>query len=692
MNDTHQLGRLFRPETVAIVGATDNPVRPGGRLVRYMTENGFAGRLYFVNPRRDSLLGQPCHPSVDALPEEIDLLLLAISGDQVPAVLADAGARGVGAAVVFASNSTAHPDYASFQRSLRDARADYPMRVLGPNTAGLRSTHLRLFAEQGTNLMSASFLNGSTAFISQSGGLGSYFGSTYLQRLGVGTRYYVDTGNEIDIDAADCLNFISADPAVSAVGMVLESCRDGRKLAAAVALARERNKAVFFLKVGRSAAGMQAALSHTAALASQTELLESEIADAGGLVTRDERQMEDGLLLHATGNVPPGRRLGVVTPSGGFGVLALDLASELGLEVPDVEPAIEADTRRRLNLGGSNNPLEMAGPYEQETERLATSLDYLASKDRVDAIVLWQPHRYLIPAEQQTHLPILAASRRKSGKPHYHCGMLPSSVAEGWRQEGLLSFESPSRLMVAIELVTRGGTDGVRRTEPSADPVGDGVSLDGEAARARLASTEITINPTVAVVDLAHALSLQREWQSDVIMKVESPNIAHKSDHGLVVGPLGEAEIGAAFQALTSSDAMIHDREARLVLQPFVRGIELALGAYRDPSFGPCVMVAQGGTLLELVGDTSFAAAPIDRDKARCMIERLRIGPAFCGYRGLHMDLDAVLSAIVSLSRFIAAPENADLAAVDVNPYIVLASGRGAVAVDLQVVVAPSAG
>lgn len=689
MAGSHSLDGLFAPRSVVLVGASEDRDRAGGRLVSYMTSNGYGGRVYFVNPARKTIFGQPCYESVSELPETVDLALVALNARLAVDVVPEIGRCGVGVAVVFASGfAELGPEGSRLQRRLASAARESGIRVLGPNTAGVRVTNIGLFGEQGTNLGTVGFRPGSVAMVSQSGALGGYFGSTYLTRIGVGTRYFVDTGNEIDLDAADCVDYIARDPEVSCISLILETCSDGRKLAAAVRRAVALGKPVLALKLGRSEAGMRAAASHTAAVASPAELFESELAAAGAFVTRDESQLADAMLLHSSGSAPAGNRIGVVTPSGGFGVLILDHAAELGVQVPAVPlPPDEVLSGAEVGLGGMTNPLEVAGLAGSGRRLLDAALAHMSAQPNVDSVILWHPHRLLDEKEQQANVSALIDSRRRSGKPHFHCGMTTVPVAESMRAGGVLTFSLPIALLNAIAAAS--WTPGTPRTSrrvseqprSGGDQPGD---LAPAEARSLLQDIGMEMVETRPVRDAQDALAACESWNTPVFLKLETKLASHKTEHGLVRGPLMISTVRAAFGELARSPLRAEDPGSQIVVQPLVRGVELALGAYVDPLFGPAVMVAQGGIFMEVLRDVRFAAAPIERDRALELISSLRVYPALAGTRGAPADIDAVADAVVVLSRFAATAAYPDFS-IDINPLIVRPRGSGAVGVDARV-------
>ena len=676
------LRSLFAPESVAIIGALDDAGRAGGRLVKYLTEYGFEGRVYFVNPQRQSVAGRQCFASMAELPESVDLALISLSAQRTVSALREAGEANARAAVVFATGfAEAGAAGRQMQHELETVAGEYPMRVLGPNTAGIRAAGIRLFGEQGTNLATVGYRLGTAAVVSQSGALGGYFGSTYLSKMGVGTRYFVDTGNEVDIDVADCILHLATDEAVSSIAVMLESCRDGRKLATAVATVTSLGKPVVFLKVGRTQEGMEAARSHTAALASSTEVLEAELSNAGASVVKDELQLVDSLTLHSTGSEPAGRRVGIVTPSGGFGVLALDVASEQGLEIPAVEQFSETD---QIGLGGSSNPLELAGLATSGTELLEAALRHMGSQANIDAVILWHPHRLLRFDQQEPHLLALAGSREETGKPHFHCGLVTDDFRAHLLDHGLVSFETPTRLMRAIRAVAP-ATAARFAVDRSGVEGGGGVERSAAEVRDWLRSLGIEVVETETVRSADEALRLQEQWGSPVMLKVETAVATHKTERGLVMGPVAGSTLAEAFVRAAAHAVMEEDPDSQIVIQRFERGIELALGAYYDPTFGPTVMVAHGGIFMEVLKDAAFAAAPVSHERAAEMLRSLRIYPAIAGSRGTPADLEAVLKALVAISNEAARFSNVNVS-LDINPLIVRSQGKGAVAVDVRLV------
>jgi acyl-CoA synthetase (NDP forming) len=588
----------------------------------------------------------------------------------------ECGRRGVGAAsVVAAGFAEAGEAGRQLNRELLAAQRETGVRILGPNTAGLRvidSADRALFATQAAD-PARGFLLGPTAMLSQSGGLSIYLGATQLAARGVGSRYIIDTGNEVDIDLADCLSYIAPDPKLRCIGLVAEGARDGRKLRDAVATVTGHKKAVVVLKLARHDAAARFAQSHTGVLAGRAGLFESELREAGALIASDEQELIEAMTLHATDRVPGGRRLGAVASSGGMCVLLLDLAAANGFELPapELEPA--AELLAALPFSGVGNPLDVAGYMTAGPRALEAAVRYLADQPNIDAVVLAMAE---IGDAEFDALSRLALATRK---PIYYGGARNPRYTDRLRDIGVIQFELPSRMMRALNVATR---------HPSSQPRSTRATQVASSVTTAAARDQLREYPDLALVaghsvsSAAAASAIQRKLEAPIVLKADSDKISHKTEQGLVSPPVAGAEVIEAYARLLLARDASADPEAQIVVQPYVEGVELALGAYRDLVFGPTVMVATGGIFLEVLDDAVFAAAPIDEDKANAMIHRLRGFPILAGARGrAPADVPGAARALVALSRFI--NEHEEYESIDVNPLIVRELGAGALAVDL---------
>jgi acyl-CoA synthetase (NDP forming) len=674
---TDDLAGLFAPRGVAVVGASPHLSRAGGRVLRHLVDFGYSGGIYPVNPKYQAVCGKRCYPSVLEVPGPVDLVVICIPAPHVPGVLRDCGTRDVKAVVVHSDGFGGSWERGLGQQ-LRATWLESGLRVLGPNTNGLRVSTTGMFADASSGLGIAGFSPGPVAVITQSGGLGSYFGSTFLRQRGVGTKYLIDTGNEMDIDAADCLTYVAEDPEVLAVGLILESCRDGRRLAAATRRAVELGKQVIMVKLATSAASSAAAASHSGAIAGRFDVFRQVLTEAGAKVCPGTRQFADALAICGRGRVPAGPGIGIVTPSGGFGVLASDFGDRLGLTFPQPVSPPSEDLRKELPLASFANPFDLSTQHRNPATTLAHGIEYLASQPGIDSIVVWQPHALLNPDRRAGVISGLESAAQQFGIPFFLCGAAPQATRdELWASSRIISFESPDDLLTALGLLV--GSDSRPAATPSAAET-SAATVGDQATAALSTAKEIEFVRRATPGSAAAAVQFATELGRPVILKLQAAHHAHKTELGLVVGPVKGNAITSAYAELDNKREFLGEGE--ITVEAFEEGVEIALGALTDPSFGRIVMVGAGGRLVELLGDVSFAPAPVTPERARQMIERLTVYHLLSGYRGSPpADIDALVRALVSLSRLVSDPRF-DYTQVDLNPIIVRPTGEGAVAVD----------
>ncbi len=673
------LSPLFSPRSIAVIGATDEISRAGGRALAILKMAGYQGAIYPVHPTRTTIQGLPAYPSLAALPSPADLAIISLAPERVLEAIRECGARGVGAAAVFADGFTPAMR-AELEAALKEARAASGLRMLGPNTIGFRALAGNVYGtfagdiELGTRV-------GPTAFIAQSGGMSTYFGSTCLASRGIGTRYLIDTGNEFDIGAADCIEHIAHDPEVNAIALMAEGARDGRRLTDAIRLAVSQGKTVVALKMARSVAGLAQAASHTGALAGKGELFDSELRAAGACVVASETELLDAMAIAGLKRIPAGRGVGIVTSSGGFGILALDAAEHAGMAVPAPVVAAGEAEKKEIKGGKFANPFDFSSSLSAGPKAAETALNWIQSQPNIDCVVAFHFYSAMRVDRQESLFRQLSTAAQGTSKPIFVCGVAPPDFAARLHEFGVVWFEDPSRLMNALATLVP-GKPGMASPALQAG-TGGPAPISGEAARQRLRHLKhLPQVPSHVVATPAQAAAIQQQLGGKVVLKVESDAHAHKSDYGLVAGPLAPHELAAAFASLDAARRACGAHEAPMVMQPFEPGIELALGAYHDPIFGPSVMVAVGGIFLEILNDAAFAAAPIDIHRARQMILSLKGAPLLLGARGKPLaDIEAAAAALCDLSDFIVSHKD-EIQEVDINPLMVKEKGSGVIAVD----------
>jgi acetate---CoA ligase (ADP-forming) len=684
---------FLSPKGIAIVGASPDFARPGGRALSYLVNNGYAGGIYPVNPRYPVIGNLTCYRSVEDVPDPLDLALICVAPAAVSDCLRDCGSRGIGLAIVHADGFGRPGD--ELHDALMFAIRESGVRVIGPNTNGVRIAHLGALVETGMAVASLGFRDGPCALIGQSGGLSTYFGATYLQHRGGGARYVVDVGNECDVDIADVLDLVIADPAVRAVGIILEGCRQGRKLSRGIERARERECLIFLLRVGRSAAALEAAVSHTGNLAGHVEVFDQLMTAAGAVICQWPKDLTHAMLLAGAGIAPGRGGCGVVTASGGFGVLALDLAGAYGVDVP--VPAAEPPVGLFEELGEAarRNPIDISAQFRPSTDVLSGAVSFLLGQAGIQVVLIWQPHQLADAVRSRKLVMALQTLKARTDKCIAVCGLLDPAIWEEFDQAGILAFETPEDFFAALALATGqqrpahrvlGGQTGRLSLAPSGqDARGRGAVITGMSAQEALTRSGVAFAPTSVVRNASEASQFARDNGAPIVLKVDVPGVAHKSELGLVSGVLRtEVEIVSAYEALASK--AVGATGAVVIAQVYVRGVEMVLGALQDPTFGPVVMVGAGGTLVEFMNDVAFAAAPVTQQQAGDLIDRLKSAVLLRGYRGgAAADIPALLRSVVAVSEA-STDEGAGIAEVEINPVIVGAAGQGALGVDALIV------
>ncbi len=709
------LQALLAPRSIVVVGASADANRVNGRPIRNLLRDGYAGRIHLVNPKYREIAGLACHPDVDSVPEVPDLGVVAVAAAQAPAAVDALGRKGVKVVIVWSAGFAEIGEAGrALQEELSATARAHGIRLCGPNTLGLTNAFERMpltFSQYADTPLSA----GPVAFVSQSGAFGTAV-ATAARSRGIGLGYFVNTGNQADITVADVIDAVVDDERIRVVVAYLEGLPDGRAFVRAAAKARRLGKPIVVVKVGREAAGRRAAISHTGSLAGDDVVFDHVMRQIGVIRAHDETHALD--LVSALVSCPRanGSGVGLVTISGGAGAMMADLAEEMGLEVPELAPATRAQLATVLRgFAALGNPVDVTGQVVEDASIVPRSLDALAADDQVHLCVVWIQ---LLHAQAQRLAGLLIEARQRLAKPFIVCWVNSEPAAVQRLREADVCVVETTRgaIQAAAGLVAHGRAMGrpaswadaayVRAVAPPREPAADRAAasaraapsaaappsprtepLDSMRAAALLQDAGLTLAPTRLARSADEAVRHARELGYPVALKIESPDLPHKTDVGGVkLGLRDDAEVRSAFDAVVDN-ARAHAPEARIV-GALVQAMsapqtELVLGLRRDPSFGPMVMVGMGGILLEVMKDVVFGMPPLQREDALEMIGRLRGAKVLDGVRGRPaVDRAAVADAVVAISRLALA--HPDIVEVDVNP--VFASGRDVIAVDWLVV------
>ena len=693
----HSLDALFEPNSIAIVGASNDPAKIGGIPLSYFLKYRFDGPIHPVNPNYDAIQGLAAVPSLEAIGTPVDMAVFALPARQIPAAIEDAARAGLRTAVMFSSGFAEMGGAGvAAQRAVTDRAAAAGIRLLGPNCLGFMSIRRNLYATFTPALQRQVPTAGRIAIVSQSGAFGSY-SLQLARRRGLGLSYWVTTGNEGDIQLADCIDWLADDEATEVMLCYMEGCRDGNRLRAALSRARDAGKRLVVIKVGRTEAGSAAAASHTAALSGEDAVYDALFAQYGVWRAQSIEEFFSVGYAAATARMPAGGRLGIMTVSGGVGALMADDASSLGLPLPAMPQAAQAELRGLVPFCAPGNPVDVTGQFQNQHEIFDRAIDLMATSARYDGLAIFTAASGLSPVfGPRVRDSLLAARERHPDMATALVTLMDDDDRERLDAAGILCFEDPGSAIRAMAALRFFAQAAAQRAERATDkPVAPAPALpqgalDEHQALAIIASAGIAAVDARVAGDAAAALAAADAIGYPVVLKILSPDIGHKSDVGGVrVGIANAQSLRATYDDMLGQvrarcpDARLH---GVLVAPMITDGVEMIIGSLQDPVFGPVVLCGLGGVAAEALRDTALRVAPIDLDDAHAMIDGLRGRRLLDGMRGAPpADVPALARALVALSDLALAGRDT-IESIDVNPLRVRAMGEGVLALDALVI------
>jgi acyl-CoA synthetase (NDP forming) len=682
------LDAVFAPRRVALVGASERPGTMGALFWRNLAE--FPGEVVPVTPSRRTVEGIRAYPSLATVDGQIDLAVVVVPAAAVPAVIREAAAKGVPAALVVSGGfAETGPEGTALQAEMVSAARAGGVRIVGPNSFGVQNCDLPLNASMASGLPPG---GGGITLATQSGSYGMAVHTLAVEERTRFAKVYA-MGNKADISDAELLRYFTSDPASRTLCFFLESLPEGREFCDAAGLARAAGKPVIVARIGRSPSGIRAARSHTAALAGDKRVWQSALNQAGVLVVRSGLEMLDVARALDAQPPPAGNRVAVITNSGGTGVELADLLNEEGLAVPELTAGLQERIRALLpRFASPANPIDITPTWGRFAELYPRLVDVLARCREVDVVIPVLVQRAAMDTAVIAGLRETVARLRRHAVdvPVYVCWVAPRSARAnaGLLQEaGVPCFEWPERTARAAGHAARfGATRGWQRSASSGGlprarlmrlPTGQ---LDVDLGATLLRDAGIPTVESITCTTVADAVRAAERIGYPVVCKVVHPEVVHRSDCGGVVLNLDDHDgVRAAARALLQlADG------ARVQVQAQLDGVEVMAGGLRDPQFGPVIMVGLGGIFVEVMDDVALGLAPLQPDQAHRLIGSLRAYPVLAGSRGrppvnLHA-LTTILCAVGEL--LIAHPEIAEL---DLNPLV--ATSENAVAVDWRIMV-----
>lgn len=692
---TPDLDSFFTPRSIAVVGASATPRKIGAAPLRYLIDHGYTGEIYPVNPTTPEVQGLRAYRNLRDVGRPIDLAIFAIPAQLTESALEDAIAAGVRNIVIFTGGfAEAGPEGSEAQRRIMARARGVGIRVLGPNCLGFMNASRSVYATFSPVLATGLAPAGTVGIVTQSGAFGAYaYGMARERNVGLST--WIATGNEGDIDVAECIAWMAQDPATRVIMAYMEGCNDGARLKHALGSARSAGKPVVIVKVGRTPLGAMAAASHTAALAGDDAAFDALFRQYGAWRARTIDEFFDVAHCLAVSGMPANGKVGLLTVSGGVGVLLADAAAEAGLDVAALPEAAQQRILDRVPFAATRNPVDVTGQVTSEIDLLEVAANAMLGGGGYGSLLVFLAAAGLTPAMQEIQLKLARDLRRDFPGRLVMFSTLPDPAQQrALEQLGCLTFTDPSR---AIRVLAAMDFFRAQREHAGAVPASaaaksitlrPGTYNEADALEL-LQSHGMPVVPMRRARTRDEAVAAAEELGHPVAMKILSCDITHKSDvGGVALGVADAASAGAAYDRIVDAVG-IAAPEARIdgvLVARMVRGVECILGVHRDPVLGHVVMLGAGGVNVELLRDVTFRVVPVDLDQARRMVGELKTGALLHGFRGApKADVEALAQAIVQLSEFAIAAGDA-LESVDVNPFAVLPQGEGALALDAVVV------
>ncbi|GAB4307695.1 MAG: acetate--CoA ligase [Promethearchaeota archaeon] len=712
MTDKGHFESLFNPKSIAVIGASDDPLKFGNWVTMTVVNSGFRGPAYLVNPRAKKIEGRQVWPSVLDVPGDVELAGIIVSSQLVPEVMEQCVEKGVRAAIVFSSGfGEVGEEGERLQGEVLRVAKRGGIRLVGPNCMGIYSSsskmNMTILSVKGEHE------RGEVAFITQSGGYGMEIFGTMMGK-GVHFSKFISTGDKADLKDWEFLEYLRDDPDTRAILLYLEGIQEGRKFFE-VARQTTPDKPIFAIKVGRTEVGGRAAASHTGALAGEDRVYDAAFKQAGVIRAYDVEELFDYVKAYTTQKVPKGKRVGMLVGSGGLGCAAVDKCVELGLEVPQLDGKNQEAMREILpGFASVANPVDFTGSGAMHMFMNVDVLERMFRTAGMDAWFFGFTGTGISGLDDIIHSfqPLIDSMDADEVVGGLDVSLV-GCIGEGDRfirpllekMFGATFFPTPERAIRALHALYRYGRVRESGAAVEVPPEFDDVDLGAFEALLAVARSEgrdvlteveskrlvaafgIPVVETKLAASADGAVGAASQIGYPVALKVSSPDVAHKSDvGGVALGLKTPEEVREAFdQVVGSVDSRVPGARIEGVAVQAMAGpgVEVIVGTKVDPQFGPTVLFGVGGVLVEVLGDVALRLAPISRRDAREMVDEIKGAKLLDGFRGVEpVDKGAVLDVLLRASSL--AVRLPQVKEVDLNPVVVM--GHGALVVDARVV------
>jgi len=676
------LKEIMSPKSIAIVGASDTKTRIGGRPLANMIEKKFTGEVYPINPNRDTVQGIKAYSSLLDVKEDLDFVLVSVPSKIVVSVLEEAVIKKAKTALIFSSGfSEIGIQGEILQNQIKKISQESGLRVIGPNCLGLFNSSNNFFPTFTSTVNRTNPKPGGFAIASQSGAYGSHI-YMVAQERGLDITYWMTTGNEVDLSVGETIQLMAEDPEVHTIMAYAESVKNGPQFTKALDTARSEKKPVIFMKVGRSEVGAAAANSHTASLAGEDAIYDEVLRAHGAYRVKSTEEMLDVAYATKPRIFPVGKNLGIVTISGGGGVLMADAASDVGLTVGPMPQDAQDILKELVPFASPMNPVDVTAQFFNDLTIVPKFTDLMLSRGGYDALIGFWTSAAGSPVIAK---PLLSSLKQAmtgyEEKLFINCMVASEEIVKTFEDEGFICIEDPTRAVVAMSaLMFFGEKFNENKFKNNFNETDFLVKIPQKKLN-EIDCSEILREAGLPIVssflinNIDELSAIFNENQNKYVMKIVSSEIQHKTDvGGVILNIEGVEQAKKAYEQILSNvkknapNAKIEG----VMLSPMIQGgFECILGAKIDPVFGPIIMFGLGGIYAEIMKDIIFAEAPLSNEKAEKMILSLKCKDLFYGARGqTSIDVKALTKLMVTLSNFIAANKD-QVDQVEMNPVIV---------------------
>jgi len=691
---TADLETLFRPKSIAVIGASSNVDRIGGRPFKHLLAAGYQGELYAVNPSHKLIQGVRSYPAISAIEAQIDAAIIAIPAGGVLDAVRECAQKGVRSVVVFTAGfAEMGPQGKQLQTEIADVARRSGMRLLGPNTIGAFNATDKVYLTFTGNFQADAQKRRSVGIASQSGGYATNV-LKLAQLRGLSVTHLVATGNEADVEVGEVIKWMAESSSIDVIVGYIEGLRLSENFMEGLRIARAKRKPVVILKVGTTDQGAAAVASHTSALAGADAIYDGIFREFGVHRAQTTEELLDMAYAATFGTLPKDERTCLITSSGGIGAHMADRSHRAGLRLPVLAETAQQEIKLIAPNGSMANPIDLTAQTNSGVESIVKAAEIALSTGDFGSVIL-----YIGVIASAPHLaePLLAALKNSMHRYPEACFCISMvcepGIAKAFAEAGCLVFEDAARAVAAVGALA-GFSRSFSHEEASLPTVRNMPAIERRRysevdAKAIIAKCGIRIPKERLLSEDEDPQAIADAIGYPLALKVVSADLPHKTEVGGVALDLRDAaEVGAALAAMKSSIVRLAPTariDGYLLSEMIGGGVECIVGASDDPVFGPIIMFGVGGVMVEILSDVAFRRAPLDAAGAREMIHSVRSFPLLSGFRGKpKADVAALANAVADFSQ-LAAQNSKAFKSIEINPLVVLPDGQGVVALDANI-------